>query len=115
VLIISSVLSMGRGHGEKFTGPPDRWAIRLKLSSAYPTAHGPENYKVCRVPAGFGMMFGAGTLSGLLGIGAGAFKVLAMDQVMRIPFKVSTRTSNLMIGVPARARGGSYLWAGFGA
>ncbi len=113
VLIISSVLSMGRGHEEKFTGPPDRWAIRLKLNSAYPTAHGPENYEVCRVPAGFGMMFGAGTLSGLLGIGSGAFKVLAMDQVMRIPFKVSTTTSNFMIGVTAAASAGIYLRRGF--
>src|SRR5437879_3897268 len=59
------------------------------------------------------MMFGAGTLSGLLGIGSGAFKVLAMDQVMRIPFKVSTTTSNFMIGVTAAASAGVYLNQGF--
>ena len=59
------------------------------------------------------MMFGAGTLSGLLGIGSGAFKVLAMDQVMRIPFKVSTTTSNFMIGVTAAASAGIYLRRGF--
>lgn len=58
-------------------------------------------------------MFGAGTLSGLLGIGSGAFKVLAMDQVMRIPFKVSTTTSNFMIGVTAAASAGIYLRRGF--
>jgi len=113
VLIVSSALSMRGGHEEKSSCPADRWATRLKLNSAYPTAHGPENYKVCRVPAGFGMMFGAGTLSGLLGIGSGAFKVLAMDQVMRIPFKVSTTTSNFMIGVTAAASAGIYLRRGF--
>jgi uncharacterized protein len=113
VLIISSALSMRRRHEEKSTGPAGRWATRLKLNSAYPTARGPENYQVHRVPAGFGMMFGAGTLSGLLGIGSGAFKVLAMDQVMRIPFKVSTTTSNFMIGVTAAASAGIYLRRGF--
>lgn len=113
VLIISSALSMRRRHEEKSAGPADRWATRLKLNSAYPTARGPENYQVHRVPAGFGMMFGAGTLSGLLGIGSGAFKVLAMDQVMRIPFKVSTTTSNFMIGVTAAASAGIYLRRGF--
>ena len=54
-------------------------------------------------------MFGAGVLSGLLGIGSGALKVIAMDRVMRIPFKVSTTTSNFMIGVTAAASAGIYL------
>jgi uncharacterized membrane protein YfcA len=58
-------------------------------------------------------MVGAGTISGLLGIGSGAFKVLAMDQVMRIPFKVSTTTSNFMIGVTAAASAGVYLNRGY--
>ena len=58
-------------------------------------------------------MFGAGTLSGLLGIGSGAVKVLAMDQAMRIPFKVSTTTSNFMIGVTAAASAGVYLNRGY--
>jgi uncharacterized membrane protein YfcA len=113
VLIISSVLSARRWHEEKFTGPPDHWATLLRLDSEYPTSHGPEKYEVCHVPAGFGVMFGAGTLSGLLGIGSGAFKVVAMDQVMRIPFKVSTTTSNFMIGVTAAASAGIYLRRGF--
>jgi uncharacterized membrane protein YfcA len=65
------------------------------------------------VPFGFGMMFVAGILSGLLGIGSGAFKVLAMDQAMRIPFKVSTTTSNFMIGVTAAASAGIYLRQGY--
>ena len=64
-------------------------------------------------PAGFATMFGAGTLSGLLGIGSGAVKVLAMDKLMRIPFKVSTTTSNFMIGVTAAASAGIYLARGY--
>ena len=58
-------------------------------------------------------MFGAGALSGLLGIGSGALKVVAMDQAMRIPFKVSTTTSNFMIGVTAAASAGVYLSRGY--
>ena len=58
-------------------------------------------------------MYIAGILSGLLGIGSGAMKVLAMDQVMRIPFKVSTTTSNFMIGVTAVASAGVYLSKGY--
>jgi uncharacterized membrane protein YfcA len=65
------------------------------------------------VPTGFGLMFVAGVLSGLLGIGSGALKVLAMDQAMRIPFKVSTTTSNFMIGVTAAASAGVYLNRGY--
>jgi len=58
-------------------------------------------------------MFGAGALSGLLGIGSGALKVVAMDQAMKIPFKVSTTTSNFMIGVTAAASAGIYLSRGY--
>ena len=59
------------------------------------------------------MMFGAGALSGLLGIGSGAVKVIAMDRMMRVPFKVSTTTSNFMIGVTAAASAGLYLKNGY--
>jgi uncharacterized membrane protein YfcA len=113
VLIISAVLSPLARHSRKSNRRADTLAVRLKLNSSYPTPDGPEEYQVHRVPAGFGMMFGAGTLSGLLGIGSGAFKVLAMDQVMGIPFKVSTTTSNFMIGVTAAASAGIYLRRGF--
>jgi uncharacterized protein len=58
-------------------------------------------------------MFVAGALSGLLGIGSGAVKVLAMDQAMHVPFKVSTTTSNFMIGVTAAASAGVYLNRGY--
>jgi uncharacterized membrane protein YfcA len=88
-------------------------AERLELKGAYPGPDGPEPYIAQRVPLGFGIMFGAGTLSGLLGIGSGAVKVLAMDQAMKLPFKVSTTTSNFMIGVTAAASAGIYLSRGY--
>ncbi len=90
------------------------WSDRLRLSGSYPDGAGGEHqYTVDRISAGFGTMFGAGTLSGLLGIGSGAVKVLAMDRIMRIPFKVSTTTSNFMIGVTAAASAGIYLHRGY--
>jgi uncharacterized membrane protein YfcA len=88
-------------------------ANKLDLKGSYPAADGPESYTAQRVPLGFGIMFGAGTLSGLLGIGSGAVKVLAMDQAMKLPFKVSTTTSNFMIGVTAAASAGIYLSRGY--
>jgi uncharacterized membrane protein YfcA len=72
-----------------------------------------RSYNVRNVPAGFGVMALAGILSGLLGIGSGALKVIAMDRVMRMPFKVSTTTSNFMIGVTAAASAGVYLNRGY--
>ncbi|HUI79678.1 MAG TPA: sulfite exporter TauE/SafE family protein [Bryobacteraceae bacterium] len=93
--------------------PPDPLAARLRLDSTYPTPAGAIRYHVGRVKAGFSLMFGAGVLSGLLGIGSGAVKVIAMDQAMGIPFKVSTTTSNFMIGVTAAASAGVYLGRGY--
>lgn len=93
--------------------PPDRISSFLRMDSSYPSLKGPKSYRVRAVPAGFGVMFGAGMLSGLLGIGSGALKVIAMDQVMAIPFKVSTTTSNFMIGVTAAASAGIYLKRGY--
>ena len=83
------------------------------MDGSYPGPDGPIAYHVRGVPGGFGLMFIAGALSGLLGIGSGALKVLAMDQIMRIPFKVSTTTSNFMIGVTAAASAGVYLNRGY--
>jgi uncharacterized membrane protein YfcA len=112
VLLISAYLSvrtLPRVHG---TEKPDPLAVRLRLDGTYPISEGKQPYHVHRVPLGFGLMYLAGILSGLLGIGSGAFKVLAMDQAMRIPFKVSTTTSNFMIGVTAAASAGVYLHLG---
>jgi len=85
----------------------------LLLNSSFEDNGRERHYKVRRVKTGFGLMFGAGTLSGLLGIGSGSLKVIAMDQAMRIPFKVSTATSNFMIGVTAAASASVYLSRGY--
>ena len=91
----------------------DPLSRRLRLASTYPTPKGLQPYGVKAVPAGFSLMLLAGVLSGLLGIGSGALKVLAMDQLMHLPFKVSTTTSNFMIGVTAAASAGIYLSRGY--
>jgi uncharacterized protein len=113
VLIVSALVSVRQKHGEAPAATSDRLASILRMDSSYPSETGIRNYHVRHVPGGFGVMFGAGMLSGLLGIGSGAFKVIAMDQVMRIPFKVSTTTSNFMIGVTAAASASIYLRGGF--
>jgi uncharacterized membrane protein YfcA len=93
--------------------PPDPLAVRLRLNSTYPTPGGLRAYSVQGVKGGFGLMFVAGILSALLGIGSGIVKVLAMDRRMKLPFKVSTTTSNFMIGVTAAASAGVYLHRGY--
>ena len=113
VLFYSAYRSTRHREEHISTGPPDKWAARFRLDGTYPTPHGKQAYFVRGVPGGFGLMFVAGILSGLLGIGSGVVKVLAMDQVMRLPFKVSTTTSNFMIGVTAAASAGIYLSRGF--
>jgi uncharacterized membrane protein YfcA len=103
-------------RGEKEFAAPDKsdsLAVRLKMEGIYPTPQGWKPYRVGSVAAGCGTMFLAGIFSGLLGIGSGAIKVLAMDKVMRLPFKVSTATSNFMIGVTAAASAGVYLSRGY--
>jgi hypothetical protein len=94
-------------------GKPDALAVRLRLNGSFPVPAGVRNYQVSHLPGGFALMSVAGILSGLLGIGSGAFKVLAMDKVMKVPFKVSTTTSNFMIGVTAAASAGLYLHRGY--
>lgn len=113
VLVYSAYLSSRKQKPHPLDATPDRMASALKLHGTFPGENGPEDYNVHNVPTGFGLMFAAGTLSGLLGIGSGAVKVLAMDQAMRIPFKVSTTTSNFMIGVTAAASAGVYLSRGY--
>jgi hypothetical protein len=93
--------------------PADPLALRLRLNSTYPTSTGLRAYSVQGVKSGFGLMFAAGILSALLGIGSGIVKVLAMDRRMKLPFKVSTTTSNFMIGVTAAASAGVYLHRGY--
>jgi uncharacterized membrane protein YfcA len=113
VVLLYSAWQSLRAHREHADPPADPLAERLKLNGAYPEAGISKPYHVTRVKAGFSLMFGAGVLSGLLGIGSGAMKVIAMDQIMRLPFKVSTTTSNFMIGVTAAASAGIYLSRGY--
>ncbi|HZQ41843.1 MAG TPA: sulfite exporter TauE/SafE family protein [Acidobacteriaceae bacterium] len=113
ILIFSALMSNRRRPAPDPNTPVDPLAVTLRLNSTYPVAGVKQPYNVRRVPLGFGLMFGAGTLSGLLGIGSGAVKVLAMDEAMQTPFKVSTTTSNFMIGVTAAASAGIYLSRGY--
>jgi uncharacterized membrane protein YfcA len=111
ILILSAVLSLRKKVEQAATH--NIWAERLKLNSSYPTAEGAVKYSVSHVGGGFITMVFAGILSGLLGIGSGALKVLAMDSIMKIPFKVSTTTSNFMIGVTGAASAVVYLQRGY--
>jgi uncharacterized membrane protein YfcA len=115
VLVASAAPLLGR-LGEELPRhvANDRWADRLRLASSYPDANlgGEVAYNVTNVPLGFGIMYVAGMISGLLGLGSGTFKVLAMDTAMHLPLKVSTTTSNFMIGVTAAASAFIYFARG---
>jgi uncharacterized membrane protein YfcA len=112
ILISSAVLSF-REKKDKMVREKSVFAEKLRLNSSYPVAGGSVAYSVTKVGWGFLMMVFAGLISGLLGIGSGALKVIAMDSIMRIPFKVSTTTSNFMIGVTAAASAVVYLQRGY--
>jgi uncharacterized membrane protein YfcA len=114
LVLLQSAWFASRDHPEAAEATSsDPLAVRLHLDGAYPTPEGRHSYRVQRVKEGFALMFGAGAVSGLLGIGSGSLKVIAMDRAMRIPFKVSTTTSNFMIGVTAAASAGVYLHRGY--
>lgn len=114
IMLLQAAWQAAREHpSSQPPAPLDPLATSLQLSGAYRTPKGLESYEVDRVKPGFGLMFGAGVVSGLLGIGSGSLKVIAMDQAMRIPFKVSTATSNFMIGVTAAASASLYLNRGY--
>ena len=92
----------------------DKYADKYKLNSTYYDKASGETvkYNVTNVPQGSLVMFGAGFASGLLGIGSGAFKVVALDTYMKLPIKVSTATSNFMMGVTATASALIYFFNG---
>jgi uncharacterized membrane protein YfcA len=117
VILLFSLLPTIKKLGEDLPAGvhSDMLARRLRLASTYPdrVRGGVVAYEVTGVPLGFGLMYVAGVVSGLLGIGSGALKVLAMDTGMRLPMKVSTATSNFMIGVTAAASAGIYFWRGY--
>ena len=115
VLLGSAAMQISRlGEETPPAGPPSALAIRLRLTDSYPDRKlGREvPYSARRIPLGFVLMWLAGVVSGLLGIGSGVLKVLAMDGAMRLPMKVGSATSNFMIGVTAAASAGIYLARG---
>jgi uncharacterized membrane protein YfcA len=113
VTLLYSAWSSFRNKQDPASHPPNALAEKLKLTGDYPVGAARRTYIAQNIPAGFGIMAIAGILSGLLGIGSGAVKVLAMDSAMKLPFKVSTTTSNFMIGVTAAASAGVYLRRGY--
>jgi uncharacterized membrane protein YfcA len=118
VILFVSAQQMLAKRGDRLprSEAPDSslWATKLKLHSSYPDAlAGREaNYDVHRLPAGMALMYGAGMISALLGIGSGVLKIPAMDTALRLPIKVSSATSNFMIGVTAAASAGAYFVRG---
>ncbi len=115
VLLISAlplVMRLGEELPQGVTN--HKWAEKLHLPGTYPDrrSHQDVAYNVAHIRWGFSMMWVAGMISGLLGIGSGTFKVLAMDTAMRLPMKVSTTTSNFMIGVTAAASAGIFFQRG---
>lgn len=113
VLLISAYLTMQRQENTEFYPTSHPLALKLKLEGVYPLHNAMTPYTVQNAPLAWMVMGIAGVLSGLLGIGSGTLKVLAMDQLMRLPYKVSTTTSNFMIGITATASAGVYLANGY--
>lgn len=119
VLLYSAAVSFRKS--KEVDGLPDqnkvnqgKFARLLKANGTYSDVNeGEVTYKLQHVGGGLTVMMIAGILSGLLGIGSGALKVIAMDSIMKIPFKVSTATSNFMIGVTAAASAGIYFNRGY--
>lgn len=116
LLLLYSALAMLKKKGQELPGyvDPHPLSVKLKLNNQYydKALKKEVEYNVTGVYGGFGMMYVAGVISGLLGIGSGIFKVMAMDLFMKMPLKVSSATSNFMIGVTAAASAGVYLLRG---
>lgn len=112
ILLFSAAMMLRKKVDRSDNDTSGKLSVFFKLNGTYPTELGLKKYAVHNVVGGFLMMFIAGIISGLLGIGSGALKVVAMDNVMRIPFKVSTTTSNFMMGVTAAASAIVYLHRG---
>ena len=113
VLIYSSYLTWKRDESKPIAEDSHAWAKKLNLNGSYPTKEGIKSYQVYNVPFAFSIMSIAGILAGLLGIGSGTLKVLAMDQAMKIPYKVATATSNFIIGITAAVSSSIYFANGY--
>jgi uncharacterized membrane protein YfcA len=117
ILLLSAQQMMSRRNdlpGASTVADAERWTAALRLDSSYPEgALGRDiAYRVQRLPTGMMLMFGAGLVSALLGIGSGVLKIPAMDTALRLPIKVSSATSNFMISVTAAASAGAYFMRG---
>lgn len=116
IMVLSAQQMIARRREVLADGVPDpkSWATRLQLHSTFPdrVLASDVTYQVARVPFGLTLMYFAGVISALLGIGSGVLKIPAMDVALRLPIKVSSATSNFMIGVTAAASGGAYLVRG---
>ncbi|HEM8300355.1 TPA: sulfite exporter TauE/SafE family protein [Providencia stuartii] len=114
ILGLSAKQMLTRRHQtHHVTSPPTSWASRLQLHASYPDHVGKEvSYQIGHLPLGMLLMYGAGLLSALLGIGSGVLKIPAMDSALRLPLKVSSATSNFMIGVTATASACAYFVRG---
>lgn len=113
MLIVSAYFSLRQRSDTQVTKPSHAWALALNLPASRPTRTGLKAYSVQRVPLALGLMVIAGALSSLLGIGSGVLKVLAMDQAMGLPYRVSTATSNFIIGITAAVSAGVYVSLGY--
>jgi len=113
VLLYSAYVSTIRRNTKSENTRPTGFANFLCLNGEYMSGQEVKHYSLSSVPAGFFVMTIAGVFSGLLGIGSGALKVVGMDRIMKVPFKVSTATSNFMIGITAAAGAGVYLHKGY--
>lgn len=116
ILLLYSAIAMLKKKGQELPQDVEAHPLaeKLKLNGEYydKVLDKKVTYNVAGIYGGFGMMYGAGIISGLLGIGSGIFKVMAMDLFMKLPLKVSSATSNFMIGVTAAASAGVYLLRG---
>ncbi len=111
--LLFSAVMMLKKKGDAYSEIDHPWSEKLKLAGKFTNEKGLLiHYKVAQVPLGLFAMFFAGMLSALLGIGSGIFKVLAMDGAMKLPMKVSSATSNFMIGVTATASAGAFFLRG---
>lgn len=113
VLLISAYLTWKRKEEQELDRSSHPWAKAMGLEGEYPLFGVMKSYRVQNVPLAWGIMLIAGILSSLLGIGSGALKVLAMDQAMRLPYKVATATSNFIIGITAAVSVGIYFSRGY--
>lgn len=112
-LFLSAYLTVKRKEESEVYHSSHPWAVALKLNGTHPSKGQNSPYYVQNVPSAFSIMGFAGLISGLLGVGSGTLKVLAMDQALRLPYKVATTTSNFMIGITAAVSASLYFSHGY--